>query len=66
MVVLENQEIIYFDGSGEQGDNLTVSEDIPIRKNWPADIKYAVSGFVPPFIIIAGGIDSVRGHPHLI
>ena len=57
MIVFENQTVKYFDG-GEEGENLTVSEDIPALK-WPADIKFAVPGFLSPFLMIVGGIHSV-------
>ena len=38
MVVLENQEVIYFDGNGQAGEPLEIFEDIPANK-WPDDIK---------------------------
>ena len=62
MVVLENQEVIYFDGNGQAGESLEIYEGIPANK-WPDDIKYAISGFLDPFLVIVGGTDSsVRGY----
>ena len=54
MVVLENQEVIHFDASGE---NLTISE--VTGENWPRDIKYAIGGVLADFLIIVGGIYTV-------
>ena len=54
MVVLESQEVVHFDASG---DNLTISE--VTGENWPRDIKYAISGVLADFLIIVGGIYTV-------
>ena len=54
MVVLENQEVVHFDASGE---NLTISE--VTGGNWPSDIKYAIGGVLADFLIIVGGVYTV-------
>ena len=57
MVVLENQEVVYFDASGSAEDSLTISE--VTGENWPRDIKYAIGGVLADFLIIVGGIYTV-------
>ena len=54
MVVLENQEVVHFDASG---DNLTISK--VTGENWPSDIKYAIGGVLADFLIIVGGVYTV-------
>ena len=54
MIVLENQEVIHYDISGEE---LIVSEIS--SQNWPAEIDYAVGGFLSDFLMIVGGVSTV-------
>ncbi len=55
MVVLENQQVLDFDASGEH----LVRSDF-IAENWPSDIRYAEGGLVSNFLMIVGGISTVR------
>ena len=57
MVVLESQEVVYFEASGSVGENLTLSEIT--GGNWPRDIKYALGGYMSNFLIILGGVATV-------
>ena len=54
MIVLENQEVIHYDISGEE---MVVSEIT--SENWPDEIDYAVGGFLSDFLIIVGGTFTV-------